>query len=366
MSSPRFGIWPSLPFDVYLRGKSDHQPFPLGRGECRLYSRARQALWSGCRAIGLRAGDEVMAPAYHHGSEIEAMLRAGLRIRFFDVTETLEPDPAELERALRPGVRVLYLIHYLGFPQDIVRWRSWCDERGLLLFEDAAQAWLATRDGIPVGSIGDLAIYCLYKTIGVPDGAAMISRHPPDSPRSRRKAGLYGVIRRHGAWLAQRGGAAAALLAQISNVMTSVLDHSSARTDEFALGNPDDPPSSATEWLLTRMLDAGIAERRRDNYRFLLDTLSQAVPFPFSSLPNGACPFAFPIKAKDAARLAASLQRRGVKAILLWKNPHPSLKESEFHIAQSLRRSLVALPIHQELTPTDLQRMANCVHAVLR
>lgn len=366
MSPPQLGIWPSLPFAVYLRGKSDHQPFPLGYRECRLYSRARHALWSGCRSIGLRAGDEVMAPAYHHGSEIEAMLRAGLRIRFFDVTDTLEPDPDDLDRVLRPSVRVLYLIHYLGFPQDTVRWRSWCDDRGLLLFEDAAQAWLATRDGIPVGSLGDLAIYCLYKTIGVPDGAAMISRHPPDGPRSRRKAGLYGVIRRHGAWLAQRGGATAALLAQMSKVMTSVENHGSARTDEFALGNPDDPPSSATEWLLTRLLDAGIAERRRDNYRFLLDSLGPAVPFPFASLPNGACPFAFPIKAKDGARVAASLERRGVKALLLWKNPHPSLRESEFRIAQTLRRSIVALPVHQELTTTVLRRMANCVHAVLQ
>ncbi len=366
MSPPLLGIWPSLPFDVYLRGKSYHQPFPLGHRECRLYSRARHALWSGCRTIGLRAGDEVMAPAYHHGSEIEAMLRAGLRIRFFDATETLEPDPDELDRALRPSVRVLYLIHYLGFPQDMVRWRSWCDERGLLLFEDAAQAWLATRDGIPVGSLGDLAIYCLYKTIGVPDGAAIISRHPPDGPRSRRKPGLYGVIRRHGAWLAQRGGAAAELPAQISNVMTSVSNHTPARTDEFALGNPDDPPSSATEWLLMRVLDAGIAERRRDNYRFLLDTLGPVVPFPFASLPDGACPFAFPIKAKDAARLAASLERRGVKALRLWKNPHPSLREREFGIAQTFRRSMVALPVHQELTPADLRWMANCVHGVLQ
>ncbi|MGH9197313.1 MAG: DegT/DnrJ/EryC1/StrS family aminotransferase, partial [Acidimicrobiia bacterium] len=165
MNTARLGIWPSLPLDVYLRSGSDHQPFPLGRRDCRLYARARHGLWSACMAMGLQADDEVMAPAYHHGSEIEAMLKARLRIRFFDPTDTLEPDPDELDRVLRPRVRVLYLIHYLGFPQDMVRWRSWCDERGLLLFEDAAQAWLATRDGIPVGSLGDLAIYCMYKTI---------------------------------------------------------------------------------------------------------------------------------------------------------------------------------------------------------
>jgi dTDP-4-amino-4,6-dideoxygalactose transaminase len=365
MSPPILGVWPSLPLDVYLRGTSGHHPFPLGQRDFRLYSRARHALWSGCGTIGLRAGDEVLAPAYHHGSEIEAMLKAGLRIRFFDVTETLEPDPAVLERILRPSVRVLYLIHYLGFPQDIVRWRSWCDERGLLLFEDAAQSWLATRDGVPVGSLGDLAIFCLYKTIGVPDGAALISRDPPDGPRSRRKAGLYDLIRRHGAWLAQRGGPSAALLAQISNMLEAVVNRGSPRTDEFTLGNPNDPPSWATEWLLTRVLSARIVDRRRDNYGFLLDALSGAVPSPFSSLANGACPFAFPIEAKDAGRVAASLERLGVKALLLWKNPHPSLTESDFPVAEALRRSIVALPVHQELGSAHLRRMADCVHAVL-
>jgi dTDP-4-amino-4,6-dideoxygalactose transaminase len=54
-----------------------------------------------------------------------------------------------------------------------------------------------------------------------------------------------------------------------------------------------------------------------------------------------------------------------VKALLLWKNPHPSLRESEFPIAQTLRRSMVALPIHQELTPAHLRRIAKCVHGVL-
>jgi dTDP-4-amino-4,6-dideoxygalactose transaminase len=317
-------------------------------------------------AMGLQADDEVIAPAYHHGSEVEAMLRAGLRIRFFDATDTLEPDPDELDRALRPSVRVLYLIHYLGFPQDVVRWRSWCDERGLLLFEDAAQAWLATRDGIAVGSLGDLAIYCLYKTIGVPDGAAVISGKPPRGPTLRRKAGVHGLFRRHGAWLAQRGGLAAEALAAMSGIISRGEDRGPARDREFELGEPDDPPSFATSWLLARTLDPGIAERRRANYRILLDILSSVVPAPFVSLPDGACPFAFPIQTEESARVVASLKRRGVRALLLWKNPHPSLPADDFPRAQILRGTMVALPVHQELTSSHLRWMADCVQGVIR
>ena len=359
MSPPRFGVWPSLPPDVYLRKRTEHRPFPLDRRECRLYSRARHGLWSGCRAMGLEPGDEVLAPAYHHGSEIEALLKSGLRIRFFDVTDTLEPDPAALDRALRPSVRVLYLIHYLGFPQDVGRWRAWCDERGLLLFEDAAQAWLASRDGIPVGSLGDLGIFCLYKTIGVPDGAALISRLPPHPPTSRRRAGVYSLIKRHGAWLSQRGGVLATALTQVSHVATRAEPPGSVK--EFDLGDPEAPPSSTTTWLLPRILDTTIAGRRRENYRSLLDMLSAVVPAPFAQLPDGACPFAFPIETNVGANLVENLEARGVKALLFWKYPHPSLQVNDFPMAKNLRDTVVALPVHQELTSADLRRIADAV-----
>jgi dTDP-4-amino-4,6-dideoxygalactose transaminase len=366
MSPPRFGVWPSLPPDVYLRKRSDHRPFPLDRRECRLYSRARHGLWSGCRAMGLEPGDEVLAPAYHHGSEIEALLRWGLRIRFYDVTDTLQPDPDWLDRAIRPSVRVLYLVHYLGFPQDAGYWRAWCDERGLLLFEDAAQGWLASRDGIPVGSLGDLGIFCLYKTVGVPDGAALISRFPPRPPTSRRRAGAYGLMKRHGAWLSQRGGVLGTALTQLSNVAASRERTARGWVQEFDLGDPEAPPSSATTSILPRILENTIADRRRDNYRFLLEELSAVVPAPFVQLPDGACPFAFPIETNGEANLIEHLERRGVKALLFWSFPHPSLEVDGFPVAKRLRERVVALPVHQELSSLDLRRLVDAVNGVLR
>ena len=88
-----------------------------------------------CGAVG--EGDHhdprgVLAPAFHHGSEIEALLRAGLECRFYEVGESLAPDPAELESLVGPRTRALLLIHYLGRPQAAARWREWCDERELL------------------------------------------------------------------------------------------------------------------------------------------------------------------------------------------------------------------------------------------
>ena len=85
-------------------------------------------------------------------------------------TPSLEPDGGELDALVGPSTRALHITHVLGFPAAAPRWRRWCDERGLLLIEDAAQAWLAAdpQSGEPVGSWGDLSVFCLYKTAGLP------------------------------------------------------------------------------------------------------------------------------------------------------------------------------------------------------
>jgi perosamine synthetase len=363
---PRTAIWPSLPPNVYVRKASDRPAFPLDRADCRLYARARQGLWSGCRAMGLGPGDVVLAPAYHHGSEIEALLRAGVEVRYFDVTAGLEPDPAELDRLLGPEVRVLFLIHYLGFPQDAGRWRDWCDDRGLWLFEDAAQAWLATRHGIPVGSHADLAIFCMYKTIGVPDGAALICRQPASPLTSRRRLGSLGLARRHGAWLAQRDALAATVLTELSELSKRVARRPSrSANDEFELGDPNEPSSFAAERILPKAYHQSIPDRRRANYRYLLKRLSACVPAPFASLPDGASPFAFPIEADEPGRLVKDLQARGVNALLLWKHPHPSLAVANYPTARRLRETVIALPVHQELTSANLRQIADAIQETL-
>src|SRR5215216_1209594 len=173
----RLNAWPPLPPSVYIR-RPGRLPFPLQEQSCRLFALGRHALWHGVRALGLEPGDGILVPAYHHGSEVEALTRAGLTASFYGGSDALEPIESELDGLVEPRTRALLLIHYLGFPQDLARWRRWCDERGMFLIEDAAQAWLARDDDRPVGSVGDLAMFCLYKTYGLPDGAALVSRRP--------------------------------------------------------------------------------------------------------------------------------------------------------------------------------------------
>jgi CelD/BcsL family acetyltransferase involved in cellulose biosynthesis len=359
MSEPRIGPAVPLPPGVYLRRPAARLPFPLEERGCSLFARARHGLWQGVQALGLGGGDGVLVPAYHHGSEVEALVAAGLRPRFYEGTADLEPDADELQALLDGDTRALYLIHYLGFPQDTVRWRAWCDERGLLLIEDAAQAWLARVGGRPVGSDGDLAIFCLYKMFGVPDGGAVLVgragrplTQAPPGPDDAAASGAFAALRRHAAWALQHSAplAAAHRRADRSNPYDP--------TQDFGLGNPGEPPSLATQRLLRRIVDERTPSSRRANHEMLLEELAELAPRPFDRVPAGASPFAFPIEVDDRREVLGRLAARGVDGIAFWSVPHPTLPEAQFPAARRRRDRTIALPVHQELRPADVERVA--------
>jgi dTDP-4-amino-4,6-dideoxygalactose transaminase len=353
MTRSRLRVFPPLSPAVYARRPRRPLPFPLEDPRCRLFALARHGLVRGAERLGLRPGDEVLAPAYHHGSEIEAYLRAGLVPRFYDSGESLEPDADELGRLLGPRVRALHLIHYLGFPSDAARWRGFCDEHDLLLIEDAAQAWLARRDGAAVGSLGDLAIFSLYKTVGVPDGGATISSADLPEPGGARRLALRRVAKAHRSWLAQRSPA---LARAPSAGAGSGLD--GAPPGEFSLGDADERASPLTAAMLPRLLDQDVAARRRSNYAVLADRLGRLVPPPFLPLDPDASPFAFPIAVEDKHALLGRLGDAGIRALDLWSVPHPTLPVERFPGAARRRRTTIGLPVHQELSDGHLELIA--------
>lgn len=358
----RLSIWPTLPVRAYQATRLTSLPFPLEDPRHRVFARARHGLWHGIHALGIRAGDVVLAPAYHHGSEIEALERAGVLCRFYDVDNTLRPDEDALEQLLASDVRALYLIHYFGFPQDVGRWRDWCTSHGLLLIEDAAMAFLSQRDDRPIGAAGDLAIYCLYKTFALPDGGAMFCSSPTPYPRGGRRLGVAQAALRSGSWLAQRSRAAATVHAAMGG------DREPDWGRDFGLGDPGTPPSRMTTAMIPRIVDGNAAERRRSNYAVLQRALGDRVDTLFDELPGGACPIAFIFRMDSTQQGAVheALAEQGVKLARFWLVPHPSVPSDGFDRSRDLRSSVVGLPVHQELSANDLDRIVDAIRRASR
>lgn len=355
-ATTRLSVWPPLSPGVYGR-RSRPLPFPLQEETCRLYALARHALWHGARALGLQPGDEVLVPAYHHGSEIEALSQLGLTCRFYAAGDDLEPVESELETLRGERTRALLLIHYLGFPQRMLHWRRWCDERDLLLIEDAAQAWLAATDTAPVGSAGDIAVFCLYKTHGLPDGSALVSRSAALAPPGAPARSIARVARRHAAWARSR----IPLPSRRSKEM--VVPDRPTYADDFALGDPIGPVPGIS--FLLRRLDRDAATRRRENYEALLSRLKGWVPPPFAQLPGGASPFVFPVESDDKQRVLHRLSAAGINAFDFWSFGHPLVEPGRFEAVERRRKRTVGLPVHQELRACDVARIATVASEAL-
>jgi dTDP-4-amino-4,6-dideoxygalactose transaminase len=298
-------------------------------------------------------------PAYHHGSEVQAVIESGLVPRFYDSDDRLQPREDELEALITPRTKALHLTHYLGFPQDAGRWRRWCDERRLLMIEDAAQAWLAHLGADPVGSFGDLSFFCLYKTFGLPEGAAVLCTPPLERRRYDRRLGTSELMRKHGAWLA---GRSAAITRGVSPLRRTPRHDS---TTEFQLRDPASMPWRSTMFLLHRIADPSAAERRRLNYFDLLGRVEARVPPPFDRPPEGASPLVFPVEVSDKRAVLKRLSQASVGALDFWSYPHPALPDAGFPEAEARRASTIAVPVHQELRTRDLARIADEVNRAL-
>ena len=327
-----------------------------------MYEFARQGLWQGLQTLEIAAGAEILVPAYNHGSELEVIDRAGLTLRFYGRGDSLEPDEDELDALVGPATRALYLIHYLGRAQDSARWRQWCDDRGLLLIEDVAMAWLAERDGVPAGAHADLAIYSPWKTFGLYDVGAMICARPPAPVPATRRTHARFIVKSHLRWIAGRSPLVGDLVRRRRSVNPGLL---TLPDDEWGLADRDAGPAAVSLFLLRRLARSGDAPAaRRRNYARLHAQLADFVAPGFEGVDDESCPFAFPIATTDKHGLIAALAADGIEVLDLWSLPHPSAPD--FPSAMARRATTVGLPVHQELRQQDVDRIAEATLAYLR
>jgi peroxiredoxin/dTDP-4-amino-4,6-dideoxygalactose transaminase len=354
LSRGLLSVWAPPRLRSLVRRPAASLPFPLEEPGCRLYEWGRDGLWHGLAAVGLEAGDEVLVPAYHHGSEVAALDDRGLVCRFYEATASLEPDPDELEAKLGPRTRALYLIHYLGFGLDAQRWRRWCDERGLLLIEDVAMAWLAERDGMPLGAWGDVSFYSLWKLHGLPDGGAVVCRGeaPPAVPARRQVPRR--TLREFGRGFAQRSR----LLSRARRRRSPAPWDPAA---EFSVPAPWNGPAAISVRMLKRSETVVVAAARRRNHERLVERLRPLISDPFTATPEGSCPFGVPVTTSDPEGLLRHLGERDISATNFWSVPHPRLPVDEFPAAARRRATTVLLPVHQELDDSDLDRVADAM-----
>src|SRR5829696_8995461 len=154
--------------------------FPFNAPRLSFY-RARNAIYHLFRELqALTPSLTVLVPDYNSGNEVLALQAAGATVHFYRIGRDMQPDIEDVERLCkRHDPDVLYVIHYLGWPQPLSALAALCQQRSMLLVEDCALSLLSEPDGQPLGSTGDWSIFCLYKTLPVPNGALLVQNTVP-------------------------------------------------------------------------------------------------------------------------------------------------------------------------------------------
>src|SRR5688572_11256760 len=349
--------------------------FPFNVPHRLPFYRARNAIYHLFRAlIETNPGLTVLAPDYNSGNEILAMRAAGVTIHYCPVRGDMSLDPDDVERYCRiHNPDLLYVIHYAGWAQNMPALVDICRRRGMLLVEDCALSLLSDLDGQPLGSFGDWSVFCLYKTLPLPNGALLVQNGPRLESLERlqlRDAGSASVLGRTAELFVQRirgrangVGAALQLMKRGMGRAAGALEVRRANVGDigFNLDEVDLAMSGMSEHLLTRMDFGEIKRRRIDNYRRLSAALGQDVIQVFPHLPEGVCPLFFPIIVPDKHAAAEALCERGVDALEFWNDSvepggHEMSSDTRF-----LRRHVLELPIHQDLTDRHIDHVARQV-----
>lgn len=131
------------------------------------------------RALGIGPGDEVVTQANTCVPTVSAIERAGATPVLCDVEpDAATMDPASLSRALGERTRAVVPVHLYGQCADTDAIVALCDERGIEVVEDCAQAAGAELRGRSAGTIGKLGCFSFYPTknlAALGDGGAVLT-----------------------------------------------------------------------------------------------------------------------------------------------------------------------------------------------
>jgi dTDP-4-amino-4,6-dideoxygalactose transaminase len=142
-----------------------------GASHCVAVNSCTAALHLALEAVGVGAGDEVITSPITFASTANVIVHRGARPVFVDVEpDTLNIDPAAIERAITPRTKALMPVDFAGHPCDLDAVMSIGARHRLPVIEDAAHSIGAGYKGRRVGGIADMTCFSFYATKNITSG----------------------------------------------------------------------------------------------------------------------------------------------------------------------------------------------------
>jgi len=139
-------------------------------------------------AAGIGPGVEVItSPITDMGTIISILGQNAIPV-FADIDpETYNLDPESVRERINDKTRAIIVVHLFGLPADMNSLMEVAEEKGLIVIEDCAQAYLAEYRGKLVGTIGDIGCFSLQqsKHMFTGDGGITVTNNDEFAEKAR-------------------------------------------------------------------------------------------------------------------------------------------------------------------------------------
>jgi dTDP-4-amino-4,6-dideoxygalactose transaminase len=151
----------------------------VGARHALAVTNATVALHLACLALGIGAGDEVIAPALTFVASTNAALYTGAEVRFAEIcgANDLNISPEAIEACITPATRAIMAVHYGGYPCRMREIREIAARHSLFVIEDAAHAPGASLDGRGLGTWGEVGCFSFFsnKNLSTGEGGMLVT-----------------------------------------------------------------------------------------------------------------------------------------------------------------------------------------------
>jgi len=311
-------------------------------------------------ALGLGSGDEVIVPSYSYPGVASAIARTGAQLLFADsLADSPQLDPDDIARRITTRTRAVIVVDYGGVAADYDAISAVCEERGVALLEDAAQAFDARHRGRACGTLASTGFLSFHETKNVTcgEGGALLTDDDSMAAAARvaREAGTdraafrAGEVRRY-AWQALGSTYLPSELAM------AVLEVQLDKADE-------------------------ILRRRRRLFERYLEALSELAAagrltlphVPADAEPNGHIFHVLTEDEQTRDALAGELRAREIQCATHFEPLDQSPfgrrvagSEPPLPHCQGIARRILRLPLHALLRDEEQDRVIDCVRGFFR
>jgi len=158
---------------------------------------ATTALHLALIALDVKAGDEVIVPAFTWVSTANVVLYCGATVVFADVDpQTFNIDPTDLKRRITSKTKVIIPVHLFGLCANMDEIKKIAGN--IPLVEDGACAAGAAYKGTPAGALGTIGCFSFHPRKSVTTGEGGMITTNDD-----QLAEVIGMLRNHGASISE-------------------------------------------------------------------------------------------------------------------------------------------------------------------